>query len=971
MHGRLTNAVLLGLLVFARLTGQNGSWWEPSFPVSGDSITIYFNPSQNGEIPDNPSSLVLHWGVNETGSGDWQAPPPSTWPAGTVLSGIAARSPLVQGTDGIWEVTIPTDDTIHTLHYVVNTGTPSSPGSSWGHNSGGANWDITLLEPALNAIIIEPLVSVSFGDPRRSPIFVIPEDTIHIVASVILQSTPLDSLKLLVNDLVVVADTSDTLVYDLIMTAFGYGSKEITAVASDTAGAVDSTSIYAMVNPIVVDQAPPVGVVPGINYTSDTSVILALFAPYKDFIYAIGDFNEWIVDTMHFMQRYAPEADSTLWWIAINGLTPGTEYAFQYLVDGEIRVADPYTAKILDPWNDSGQWGIPAETYPNLKPYPDGFTREAVAVLKTGQTQFNWVYSDTFQTPAAKDLVIYELLLRDFIERHDYQTLIDTLDYLDRLGINAVEFMPINEFEGNSSWGYNPSFYFAPDKYYGPADALKAVIDECHRRGMAVLIDIVLNHSYGQSPLVRLYWNDYLNRPAADNPWYRQTHNFQNTAAQWGYDFNHESVHTEAFVKRVNEYWMTEFQVDGFRYDFTKGFSNTSYPPNSWGSDYDAARIANLKRIANEIWAIDSSGILILEHLADNSEETELANYGMLLWGNMNHNYNEASMGWNSGGGSDFSWGYYGSRGWAEPHLVTYMESHDEERMMYKNLQYGNSSGDYNIQDLTTAIDRMKLAAGFFLTLPGPKMIWQFGERGYDVSINYGGRLGEKPPRWEYMQNPDRLRLYKTWQALLKLRRENEVFRSPAATVDLSLSNSNGLKRIRLSHSQMNVIILGNFGVTTQAITPNFYYAGTWYEYFSGDTAQITDTSDPISLVPGELRIYTDQYLTPPEPGLLETDLLEHAIPTEFHLSQNYPNPFNPNTRIDFSLPTSGKINLTIHDLLGREVITLINNRQSAGWHSVTWNGRNSVGAPVAAGMYIYTLKTGKRIVSRKLVLLK
>ena len=961
------------LTLLATITmAQNGSWWIPSFPVTGDTITIYFNPTQNGEIPDNPSSLVLHWGVNETGAGDWQAPPPSTWPAGTVLSGIAARSPFAQGIGGIWEVTIPTDTSIQTLHYVVNTGTPSSPGSSWGHNTGGSNWDMTLLEPTLNAIIIEPSVSVLFGDPRRSPIFVNPEDTIHIVASAILQSTPLDSLKMLVNGQVVAADTSDTLVYELIMTAFGSGPKEITAVASDTAGAVDSTSIYAMVNPTVVDQAPPPGVVPGINYTSDTSVILALFAPYKDFVYAIGDFNDWLVDTTYLMQRFAPDADSTLWWLLIDGLTQGTEYAFQYLVDGEIRVADPYTAKILDPWNDGGQWGIPAETYPNLKPYPDGMTREAVAVFEPGQTPFNWVYSDTFQPPPAKDLVIYELLLRDFIERHDYQTLIDTLDYLDRLGINTVEFMPINEFEGNSSWGYNPSFYFAPDKYYGPADALKAVIDECHRRGMAVLIDMVLNHSYGQSPLVRLYWNDYLNRPAADNPWYRQTHNFQNPAAHWGYDFNHESVHTEAFVKRVNDYWMTEFQADGFRYDFTKGFSNTSYPPGSWGSDYDAARIANLKRIADEIWAIDSSGILILEHLADNSEETELANYGMLLWGNMNYNYNEASMGWHSNGQSDFSWGYYGNRGWTEPHLVTYMESHDEERVMYKNLQYGNSSGDYDIQNLATAIDRMKLTAGFFLTIPGPKMIWQFGERGYDVSINaYGGRVDPKPPRWEYMQDPDRLRLFKTWQALLELRRENEVFRSTATTVSLDLGRSDGLKKIRLSHSQMNVIILGNFGVTTQAITPNFYYAGIWYEYFSGDTALVTGTSDPISLEPGELRIYTDQYVTPPEPGLLEADPLEIELPIEFQLSQNYPNPFNPTTVIEFSLPTSGMTNLTIHDLLGREVVMLINNRQLAGWHSITWNGRNQSGAPVAAGMYIYTLKTDRTSVSKKLVLLK
>jgi len=960
------------LTIISFITAQNGSWWTPTYPIIGDSITIHFDADQNSEIPDNTTSLILHWGVNETGVGDWQAPPPASWPAGTVLSGVAARSPLVQGTDGIWTITIPTTSEILTLHYVVNTGTPASPGSSWGHNAGGGNWDIILLEPTLNTIILEPQVTVDFGHPLRSPYFMELGDSVTVAVTALTENDPLDSIKIFVNGLLAAADTTDTLMTSLLAADYGSGPLEILAVSSDIGGNIDEMGFTIMVNPVRNYTSLFADLPPGIHYTSPTTVTLALFAPAKSFVYVLGDFNDWKVDTTYFMNIYEPQADSTIWWIGIDGLTIGEEYAFQYLVDGEIRVADPYTAKILDPWNDGGQWGIPAETYPNLKPYPAGLTREAVAVLETGQTPFNWVYSDTFQAPAAKDLIIYELLLRDFIERHDYQTLIDTLDYLDRLGINAVEFMPVNEFEGNSSWGYNPSFYFAPDKYYGTETALKMFIDECHHRGIAVIIDLVLNHSYGQSPLARLYWDGANSQPAANNPWYNQEHSFLNPAAHWGSDFNHESVHTEAFVERVNRYWLTEFKIDGFRFDFTKGFSNTIYPSNSWGSDYDPPRIANLKRIADEIWLVNPDAYVILEHLAVNQEEEELSDYGMLLWGNTNYNYNEASMGWHSNGGSDFSWGYYGSRGWVEPHLVTYMESHDEERMMYKNLQYGNSSGSYNIQVLTTAINRMKQAAGFFLTLPGPKMIWQFGERGYDVSINaYGGRLSEKPPRWEYMQDPDRLALYKTNQALLKLRREQPVFRSPDTVVDLWLNSNTGLKRIRLSHSTMKTVIIGNFGVTAQAINPNFYTNGDWYEFFTGDTLTVASPTAYITLGPGELRIYTDQYVEPPEPGLLETDPLEIEVPIEFQLSQNYPNPFNPATVIEFSLPTSGMTNLTIHDLLGREVVTLMNGRQSAGWQSVSWNGQNQNGTPVSAGMYIYTLKTEQRTVSKKLVLLK
>ena len=57
--------------------------------------------------------------------------------------------------------------------------------------------------------------------------------------------------------------------------------------------------------------------------------------------------------------------------------------------------------------------------------------------------------------------------------------------------------MPFNEFEGNDSWGYNPDFYFAPDKYYGPKNTLKEFIDSCHSKGIAVIMDIALNHSFG------------------------------------------------------------------------------------------------------------------------------------------------------------------------------------------------------------------------------------------------------------------------------------------------------------------------------------------------------------------------------------------------------------------------------------------------------------------------------------------
>ncbi|MCA1759351.1 MAG: Por secretion system protein, partial [Bacteroidales bacterium] len=406
-------------------------------------------------------------------------------------------------------------------------------------------------------------------------------------------------------------------------------------------------------------------------------------------------------------------------WLEIPGLEGGNEYAFQYFIDGEIRVADPYTEKILDPWNDQY---ISNETYPGLISYPEGETEGIVSVLHPGQEEYQWEVTD-FQIPDKEKLVIYELLIRDFTQEHTFKAVREKLDYLEDLNINVLELMPVNEFEYNSSWGYNPSFYFATDKYYGPRNELKKLIDECHKRGIAVVIDMVLNHSYGQSPFVQMYMDNWTITP--ENPWYNEESNFQNTSLRWGFDFNHEADVVKELVDSVNSFWMTEYKVDGFRFDFTKGFSNTPFGPGSWGSEYDAARIANLKRMADEIWKRKEDALVIFEHLSDNTEEKELADYGILMWGNLHGSYREAGRG--NTGASDLSWGIYEHRGWNEPNLVTYAESHDEERIMVDLLNSGFIEGDYNIRQIPTALDRVELNSVFLLPLPGPKMIWQFG----------------------------------------------------------------------------------------------------------------------------------------------------------------------------------------------------------------------------------------------------
>ena len=936
----------------------------PAEPTETDSITVYFDATQPGaeELLNYSGTLYTHTGVN-TNLGSWQHVI-GDWGNNTNQPALTRDSTnhyhlTIGYPRTFYSVTDP-DEHITALCFVFR--------SSDANLQTDPDIFIDVYEPGLNLVVNSPEVDLRFGDPLRSPVFSCQTDTTNISISCIEIGTVTSSITLFFDGIFAAQSNTNEIFSQFFASQYSAGVHTITAVAADTSDLTDTLSFVIMINPVVQNMPLPAGNVHGINYTNSTSVTLALYAPYKDFVYVIGDFNDWKVDSAYYMYKEEVTPDSVIWWLTINNLNPGEEYAFQYLVDGKIRIGDPYSEKVLDPSNDQY---ISDTTYPGLKPYPYGKTAEMVSVLQTDQQPYQW-QTTYFERPAKTDLVIYEMLLRDFVSTHDYKTLKDTLNYLKELGINAIELMPVMEFEGNESWGYNPAFHGALDKYYGPKNDFKAFIDEAHSMGIAVILDIVLNHAYGQCPLVRLYFDSETNRTTPENPWFNVIS--PNPVYSWGYDFDHESSATKYYVDRINKYWLEEYHIDGFRFDFSKGFTNT--PGDGW--NYDPARIAILERMADKLWDVDSSAYVILEHFTANQEEIELSNYGMMLWGNHNCNYNQATMGYPSGpcGTWDFSGISYKLRNWNNPYLVGYMESHDEERLMYKNLQYGNSYGNYNIKHLPTAIQRMKEAAAFFFTVPGPKMIWQFGELGYDISIDYPCRICNKPILWNYYDDPARLKLYKVFKALINLKKDYAAFRSNDFTLDVSGST----KRINIYDSTMDVVVLGNFNVLSTSSNPNFSRTGTWYDYFSGDSLTVTNTQNYIFLEPGEFHIYTTVKLPTPEGDILNDILRDNSnqVVKEFALEQNYPNPFNPSTEISFNVKENSHIILKVYDVLGREVKTLVNKEMNNGQYTVKWNSENNFGQKVSSGIYLYRIEavptggnTGRYIQSKKMLLIK
>jgi 1,4-alpha-glucan branching enzyme len=624
-------------------------------------------------------------------------------------------------------------------------------------------------------------------------------------------------------------------------------------------GITKTVTFQAVVKPTVTEATVPAGMNDGINLndSDNTKATLVLYAPGKEFIHLIGDFNDWTINNNYLLKK---DSSKDRFWIELTDLTPQTNHTYQYLIEGVLRIADPYSTIILTESNDQN---IDNTTYPDLPEYPSGKTNHAVTLLKTGEAAYNWQVTD-FQKPAKTDLVIYELLIRDFDELHSFDAVKARLDYLQDLGINAIEFMPLMEFDGNESWGYNPSFHMALDKYYGNTTAFKQLVDECHARGIAIIVDVAFNHASGQNPYYRMYNTDnggYGGEASADSPFFNQTATHSYSVFN---DFNHSKQATKDYVKRVSQYWIDEYKIDGFRWDLTKGFTqNCTSSDQNCTNQYQQDRVTILKEYADYQWEKDSDFYIIFEHLGTNNEETEWVNYrlddgkGIMVWGNHNNNYNQATMGF--GSDADFSWISYKNRGWSVPANVSYMESHDEERLMYKNLEFGNSNGSYNIKNLNTALEREELAGAFYFTIPGPKMIWQFGELGYDKSIDENGRTGNKPILWNYFDVQERKNIYNTWSQLIQLKLKYDIFKTSEFT--LNVGNSNGLNTIHLTKTDAtelkHVTIIGNFGVTTQNINPNFQQTGNWFSLLENNAEiNVTDVNTPISLAPGEFKVY-------------------------------------------------------------------------------------------------------------------
>lgn len=586
------------------------------------------------------------------------------------------------------------------------------------------------------------------------------------------------------------------------------------------------------------EKARPAGVSNGIYYGADgTSVTLCTYAASKTEsakrVFLLGDMTDWKLKA-----EYQLYKDGNYFWITLTGLTPGKEYRFQYAVeraDGVKKlISDLYSEKVLHP-DDQYE---PKKVDPDLLDYPTGKGANGyVTVIQPGKPKYEWSEATlNFKRPNKNNLVIYELWIYDYTEGRSLKGLMKRLDYIQNLGVNAIELMPICEFDGNYNWGYSPNHYFAPDRAYGSETMYKEFIDECHKRGIAVILDMVFNHATGLNPMNKLY---PYGSDLANNPWFNVNVPHSDNVYE---DWNHGFAPAKEMFTRALKYWLTEYKVDGFRLDLSHGLC----------SDQPNTSVANLKYYYdNGVKAVAPDAYMILEHWGGSmgTERPQLISYGMQCWNNTSNAYCQTAMGWlkdGDGFGDASKDGY-----------VSYCESHDEERMQYKCKKYGN--GD--LQTNTAArLARVAENVAFNVLLNGSHMLWMWEEIGYDFSINsdldHPNDYNEsyrcsKKPRPEirgYFTNANRVAAFTKCAQVITLRTQlmPSVFEGNPSSV--SVNSGSKLRKIQWGS---NVFAAANFDVTgNQAVT---LPSGTWYDYLNG----ATKANGTYTLAPGELKVFT------------------------------------------------------------------------------------------------------------------
>jgi 1,4-alpha-glucan branching enzyme len=500
-------------------------------------------------------------------------------------------------------------------------------------------------------------------------------------------------------------------------------------------------------------------------------ITFSLWAPWKKSVSLIGDFNRWHPNA----DPMTVNKDGT--WSITKPLPPG-QHAYQFLIDGKTAIADPYARQLRD---------VPDQQQPH-------------SIVHVSEKAFKW-HDEDFKIKPFNQLVIYELHVGDFSPEGTFDGVVSKLDHIQNLGVSAIELMPIQEFPGDRSWGYNPAFFFAPEQAYGDTASFKRLVDECHRRGIAVILDMVFNHTAAESPLNLLY-------PYDKNPYMSTDGN------PWGFpDLNHWNQATKRYIKDIQDYWLTECRVDGFRYDHVEGIN--------WDGENGMSFIS---------WAARQTkpGVLLIAEILVNDpaavvQHTEVnASWHWQFCRAFRCQLTESDRDGFKCGDMDklMSLISHTGSGYSDnSQPINYIESHDEERLAWDVLRNPAMNAD-------SALRKAQLAAIALFTAQGIPMIYS----GQEFSAAAVKTIDQSKLPWDHMTQPAGQLLYKHHATLAYLRDQ-----CPALQFNniapLLVDNDRRLIIFKRWTDDCVAVIALNFAPEAQHVTFTFPEPGKWHEW--------------------------------------------------------------------------------------------------------------------------------------------
>lgn len=540
-----------------------------------------------------------------------------------------------------------------------------------------------------------------------------------------------------------------------------------------------------------------------------SSIKFELHAPYNEKVYLIGNVVEEPVEmTKDDDGYYRTELD----------LEDG-EHLYKFKVQSKSHFLDENAwVEVIDP----------------RATIIDAEAQMAVARVKDGERildTYQWKH-DTAEMPAQDQLVIYEMLVQDFAkpgeETGNFQSVIDQLDYLQDLGVNAIEIMPVQSCPMEIGWGYNCRHYFALRDSYGRPEDFKRLIDECHGRGIQVILDMVLNHSEAEAPLTQIDFDYWYRREAKDpdNSWgpeFDYDH----------YDENYKIHPAREYMRDMVAFWVSEYHLDGLRFDAVKQIQNTDF----------------LDWITDEAGLAAKPGFCysIAEHIPEDPSLTGINRPFDSCW-RVSFHYNILDLLTKPGYDikivkelvDPIEQGFE-----SNTNVINYTTSHDQDHLM---ADLGNTQifGD-------VAFKRAKLAGALVMTALGIPMIWM----GEEFGVANEKSLDPKPLDWSLLDNDDNNGLLQYYQGLIRLRSENGALRSDNISFFHENEKDGVIGYIRWDNigPQVAVIVNCSDNFLADYSVPNLPEDGTWHEWTSNYDVQVEGGTATMTLPEYEAKV--------------------------------------------------------------------------------------------------------------------